>query len=161
MRIQDELGQLSQIVAEEKIGDLSKTDLERYANALCFSFASDYFSKTQFSQVCETIRLLLFKKYTEEIDNQNAYTQSQNLTLQDQNVKLQRQNVRLQVFVVILMVLTIAMAGLQIYVTLRPNQQLSQQTELLKAIESHLASAPISPPNDSRLQDNLQKKKAK
>jgi hypothetical protein len=127
MSIQDDLDQLSQIVAYNKIGELSREDLEKYANALCFSFASDKFGKHQFPQVCETIRLLLIKKYTESVNEQNAEMQISNLNLQKQNIRLQR-------FVVTLMVVTILTAVIQIFVTLRPNSQLQQQTELLKAI---------------------------
>jgi|WetSurMetagenome_2_1015567.scaffolds.fasta_scaffold38214_5 hypothetical protein len=158
MRIQDELDQLSQIVAADKIGDLSKEDLERYANALCFSFASDHFGKHQFSQVCETIRLLLIKKYTEDMDKQNTEIQANNLKLQEQNVNLQSQNNRLQKLIIFLMVLTITMAGLQIYVMLRPNQQLQQQTELLKAISSQQKVAPTVQPTAQIQYDSPQKK---
>jgi len=75
MSIQEELDELRQIVSNDKIGDLTTAQLERYTNALCFSRASDYFSATQFSQVCETIRLLLFKKYIEATDKKNTLLQ--------------------------------------------------------------------------------------
>jgi len=161
MSIQDDLDQLSQIVAYNKIGDLSKEDLEKYANALCFSFASDKFGKHQFPQVCETIRLLLIKKYTEDVDKQNQEMQASNLTLQKQNIDLQRQNVRLQLFVLVLMVVTILTAAIQIYVTLRPNSQLQQQTELLKDISLQQKAAPTVQPPVSIPQDNPQKKPSK
>jgi hypothetical protein len=168
MRIQDELQQLSQIVSDNKIGDLSKEDLEKYANALCFSFASDHFGKHQFSQVCETIRLLLIKKYTEEIDRQNADMQSHNLILQEQNLSLQqqttslqKQNNRLQIIVIILTVVTIITGIIQGYAALKPNSQLQQQTELLKAISLQQKAAPTVQTTVSIPQNNPQKKPSK
>lgn len=160
MKIQEELEQLSQIASANRLSELSKSDIERYSDVLCFAQAYQHFSPQQFTQVCETIRLLLLKKYTEDVDKQNAEMQASNLALQEQNVDLQRQNVKLQCFVIVLMVVTILTAAIQIFVTLKPNSQLQQQTELLKAISSQQKVAPIAPSTAARLQDNPQKKKA-
>jgi hypothetical protein len=148
MRPQDQLDKLSQIVSSGEISNLSEDQLEKYAAALCFSAASDYFSATQFAQVCETIRLLLLKKYTEKIDKQNAEMQGLNLTLQRQNTDLQSQNIKLQYVVIVLMVLTILTASIQIYVALKPNSQTEQQIELLQGIQSRLSASP-HPKNNS------------
>jgi len=126
MRPQEKLDQLRQIISNGNLPSLSREELEMYADALCFSNASDYFSDRQFSQVCETIRLLLIKKYTDEIDKQTVSLQHQNLNLQKENIFLQR-------IVTVLMIVTVFTAAIQIYIALRPNSQLEEQLKLRRA----------------------------
>jgi hypothetical protein len=161
MNNRDELmNELKAVVNSGNLLDVSDEKLEEYFSAI-IAFAStsgEYFTPFQYPQVCEALRLLLMKKYTEKIDKQNSETQANNLKLQEQNVNLQSQNNRLQKLIIFLMVLTIAMAGLQIYVTLRPNQQLQQQIELLKGISLQQKAAPTVQTTDKIHYDNPQKK---
>jgi hypothetical protein len=101
--------------------DASKDQLEKYAVLLSKQNACDICCSTdqnQFPQLCETIRMLLFKKYVEANDRKNSF---------------------LQCIVIILMVLTIFMAGIQCYVMLKPNSQFVKQIELLQDIKSQLS----------------------
>ena len=108
-------------IEDGTIIDASKDQLEKYAVLLSKQNACDeYFStdRNQFSQACETIRMLLFKKYVEANDRKNTF---------------------LQYIVIALIVLTIFMAVIQCYVTLKPNSQLVKQIELLQDIKSQLS----------------------
>jgi hypothetical protein len=148
----DDFRELKGKIEDGTITSDSKEQLEKYVVLLSKHNAFDKFTdRNQFLQSCETIRLLLIKKYTEEVDKQNAITQASNLTLQEQNVDLQRRNVRLQRVVVVLMLVTILTSAIQIYVTLRPNSQLQQQIELLQSIRSDSSEIQKSCHN---LQDN-------
>lgn len=63
MTVQSDLDQLRIFVQHDQLSNLSVEDLERYSNALCFGLASTYFGGPQFTQVSETIRILLLKRY--------------------------------------------------------------------------------------------------
>lgn len=132
------MNELKAVVNSGNLLDVSDEKLEEYFSAIIAfgSTSTQYFTPVQYPQVCEALRLLLMKKYTEKIDKQNKAMQTKNIELQEQNNGLQQLNVKLQHIVIVLMVVTILTAAIQIFVTLKPNSQLQQQSELLKDIRS-------------------------
>lgn len=44
------------------------TELQRFCNALCWSQAYSYFGAQQYTQVCETVRLILLQKHLAAIE---------------------------------------------------------------------------------------------
>ena len=137
----DDFRELQSKIEDGTIAGASKEQIEKYTVLLSKHGAFDKFTDPrQFPQVCETIRMLLLKKYTEEINKQTA-------DMQNMSLKLQRKGNRLQVIVAILAGVTITMAGLQIYVTLRPSPQLQEQTQLQQELKEPLTDIQKSFPN--------------
>lgn len=95
------LQELQRLISSGEIINSSKEDLEKYIPILCTREAYDALGDKPFPQVCETTRLLLFKKYLEDINKRNTFV---------------------QYIIIALMVLTIVVGGVQIYVALSPKQ---------------------------------------
>ncbi len=141
MSDRDDFRELRDKIEDGTITGAKKEEIEKYAVFLSKNgVADEYFSTDprQFPQVCETIRMLLLKKYTEEIDRQTTAMQKTNIDLQRKSNELSGQNKKLQIVVIVLMVLTILVAGIQIYVATRPNEQISQGVILLQDIKISL-----------------------
>lgn len=62
----DDYNNLGQVFATGDISTASKSELERYAVMLSRPNASGHFNKNSFPQVCETVRLLIIVRISEE-----------------------------------------------------------------------------------------------
>jgi hypothetical protein len=62
MGTQQDMQELSRLLETGEIAKASRADLEKYMLLLSSSQAYSHFGDRQFLQVCETVRLLLFKK---------------------------------------------------------------------------------------------------
>ena len=67
MGTEEEMQELSSLLQTGEITKASKADLEKYMFLLSSSQAYSYFADRQFLQVCETVRLLLFKKHIDTL----------------------------------------------------------------------------------------------
>jgi hypothetical protein len=97
MTTKNDLPELRRLITSGEIINASKEDLEKYIPLLCSQEAYNGLGDKEHPQICETVRLLLFKKYIENLNRRNTF---------------------IQYIIIFLVILTIIVGGIQIYIAL-------------------------------------------
>jgi hypothetical protein len=90
----------------------SRSELEEYSAALCYSQAFSVFGASEFPQVCETVRTHLLRSHIETLQNHVVELHDHITNLNDSNEKIQR-------WVVALAVAALIAAAVQTTVAIR------------------------------------------
>ncbi|MFZ5774007.1 MAG: hypothetical protein ACOY3Z_00785 [Thermodesulfobacteriota bacterium] len=126
--ISEVLHELDVAAKTGKISEVSTSDLNKFASALCHSQAYSAFGEHEFHQICETVRLHLLRAHVE--------------ALQNHITGLNKKNSMTQYCVVALTVFSIIFGAIQVYYAresdIRAREQLKphQQEETRKPIPS-------------------------